>query len=111
MLWRFRDPSSNEVLGWYITDEASRNGVMPHERQAFNTASLRPGAVRVEASYLRWEDNQTVTVTVATINVVVAPPPPPPPPGGGGGFDPCGTDPELAQPEQAAIRPDCQLTA
>jgi hypothetical protein len=46
--------------------------------------------VQVEASFLRWEDNQTVTVTVATINLVTPPAPPPPGDGGDdGGGGPC----------------------
>jgi hypothetical protein len=112
MLWRFRDPSTNAVLGWFITDEASDNGVMPHERQAYNTGSLRLGLVRVEASYLRWEDNQTVTTTVATIQLVTAPPPPPGGGGGGGGGGgpgPCG--PELPMAQALLSMPECDLTA
>lgn len=70
MLFRFKDPSSGEVLGWFITDEAHENGVMHHERQAFNTGSLRAGPVVVEASYLRWEDNQPVTQDLLTMEIV-----------------------------------------
>jgi hypothetical protein len=74
---------SGALVAVHQTQPARSNCVVHHEPEAFSTSLLSVGTYAVDATYVEWESDRTVTTRVATL--IITPPPPPPTGGGGGG--------------------------
>lgn len=77
MLYRFY-AADGRLLDQQFTTPAGGNCVIDHTKNPYSTFRLPLGFVRLDATYVRAEDNQTVTQQSVAVMNLIAPPPPPP---------------------------------